>query len=120
VEEAIKLGKTRVVDLDLKAYFDSVRHDVLLAKVAARINDDDVMHLLKLILKSTGKRGVPQGGVISPVLSNLYLNELDRMLEKAIATTRRGPCTQIEYARYADDSVPRAQRVELGSMCATA
>jgi RNA-directed DNA polymerase len=120
VEEAIKLGKTRVVDLDLKAYFDSVRHDVLLAKVAARINDDDVMHLLKLILKSTGKRGVPQGGVISPVLSNLYLNELDRMLEKAIETTRRGPCTQIEYARYADDSVPRAQRVELGSMCATA
>jgi len=63
------------------------------------------MHLLRLILKSTGKRGVPQGGVISPVLSNLYLNELDRMLEKAMETTRRGPCTQIEYARYADDMV---------------
>jgi RNA-directed DNA polymerase len=105
VEEAITRGKTRIVDLDLKAYFDSVRHDVLLAKVAARVNDGDVMHLLKLILKSTGKRGVPQGGVISPVLSNLYLNELDRMLEKAIETTRRGPCTQIEYARYADDMV---------------
>ena len=105
VEEAIKRGKTRIVDLDLKAYFDSVRHDVLLAKVAARVNDDDVMHLLRLILKSTGKRGVPQGGVISPVLSNLYLNELDRMLEKAMETTRRGPCTQIEYARYADDMV---------------
>jgi RNA-directed DNA polymerase len=105
VEEAITQGKTRVVDLDLKAYFDSVRHDVLLTKVAARVNDDDVMHLLKLILKSTGKRGVPQGGVISPVLSSLYLNELDRMLEKAIETTRRGPGTQVEYARYADDMV---------------
>jgi len=105
VEEAITQGKTRVVDLDLKAYFDSVRHDVLLTKVAARVNDDDVMHLLKLILKSTGKRGVPQGGVISPVLSSLYLNELDRMLEKAIETTRTGPYTHVEYARYADDLV---------------
>jgi RNA-directed DNA polymerase len=61
--------------------------------------------LLKLILKSTGKQGVPQGGVISPVLSNLYLNEVDRMLEKAIETTRRGPVAQVEYARYADDMV---------------
>ena len=105
VEEAIMKGKKRIVDLDLKAYFDSVRHDVLLTKVAARVNDDDVLHLLKLILKSTGKRGVPQGGVISPVLSNLYLNEVDRMLEKAIETTRRGPYTQVRYARYADDMV---------------
>jgi len=105
VEEAITQGKTRIVDLDLKACFDSVRHDVLLTRVAARVNDDDVMHLLKLILKSTGKRGVLQGGVISPVLSNIYLNEVDRMLEKAIKTTRRGPGTQIEYARYADDMV---------------
>ena len=83
VEEAIMQGKKRVIDLDLKAYFDSVRHDVLLSKVALRVNDSDVMHLLKLILKSTGKQGVPQGGVISPVLSNLYLNEVDKMLEKA-------------------------------------
>jgi len=105
VEEAIEQGKTRIVDLDLKAYFDSVRHDVLLSKVALRVQDPDVLRLLKLILKSTGKRGVPQGGVISPVLSNLYLNEVDRMLEKAIETTRRGPCAQVEYARYADDMV---------------
>lgn len=105
VEEAIMQGKKRVIDLDLKAYFDSVRHDVLLSKVALRVNDSDVMHLLKLILKSTGKQGVPQGGVISPVLSNLYLNEVDKMLEKAKETTQRGPYTQIEYARYADDMV---------------
>lgn len=84
VEEAIMKGKKRIVDLDLKAYFDSVRHEVLLSKVALRVQDPDVLRLLKLILKSTGKQGVPQGGVISPVLSNLYLNEVDRMLEKAI------------------------------------
>jgi len=105
VDDAIMKGKKRIIDLDLKAYFDSVRHDVLLSKVALRVQDPDVMHLLKLILKSTGKQGVPQGGVISPVLSNLYLNEVDRMLEKAKETTRRGPYTQIEYARYADDMV---------------
>jgi RNA-directed DNA polymerase len=46
------------------------------------------MRLLKMILKATGKKGVPQGGVISPLLSNLYLNEVDKMLEKASETTR--------------------------------
>jgi RNA-directed DNA polymerase len=63
------------------------------------------MRLLKLILKASGKRGVPQGGVISPLLSNIYLNEVDKMLEKAKRVTRRGPYTQIEYARFADDLV---------------
>jgi len=105
VDEAIMKGKKRIIDLDLKAYFDSVRHDVLLSKVARRVQDPDVLRLLKLILKSTGKQGVPQGGVISPVLSNLYLNEVDRMLEKAIETTRTGPYTHVQYARYADDMV---------------
>ena len=85
--------------------FDSVRHDLLLEKVARRINDADVMRLLKLILKSTGRKGVPQGGVISPVLSNVYLNEVDKMLEKAIVTTQRGGYTQMQYARFADDLV---------------
>ena len=105
VDDAIMRGKKRIIDLDLKAYFDSVRHDVLLSKVARRVQDPDVLRLLKLILKSTGKQGVPQGGVISPVLSNLYLNEVDRMLEKAIEATRTGPYTHVEYARYADDMV---------------
>ena len=52
------------------------------------------MHLLKMMLKVTGKKGVPQGGVISPMLSNLYLNEVDRMLEKAVQNTRRGKVHQ--------------------------
>jgi RNA-directed DNA polymerase len=105
VADAIVRYKTRVIDIDLKAYFDNVRHDRLLAKVAARVSDADVLHLLKMILKASGKRGVPQGGVISPLLSNLYLNEVDRMLERAKEVTRRGKYTYIEYARYADDLV---------------
>jgi RNA-directed DNA polymerase len=105
VADAIVRYKTRVIDIDLKAYFDNVRHDRLLAKVAARIDDADVLRLLKMILKASGKKGVPQGGVISPLLSNLYLNEVDRMLERAKEVTRCGKYTYVEYARYADDLV---------------
>ena len=63
------------------------------------------MHLLKVMLKATGKQGVPQGGVISPLLSNLYLNEVDKMLERAREVTRNGKYIHIEYARFADDLV---------------
>jgi len=105
VAQAIDQRKTRIIDLDLRAYFDNVQHYLLLEKVARRVQDEDVMRLLKMILKATGKKGVPQGGVVSPLLSNLYLNEVDRMLEKAIQTTRREPYTHVQYARFADDMV---------------
>jgi RNA-directed DNA polymerase len=105
VAQAIVHYKTRVIDIDLRSYFDNVRQDRLLAKVAKRIDDADVMHLLKIILKASGKQGVPQGGVISPLLSNLYLTEVDRMLERAKEVTRCGKYTYIEYARFADDLV---------------
>ncbi len=105
VAEAIVRNKTRVIDVDLAAYFDSVRHDMLLAKVARRVNDRDILHLVKLMLKASGKRGVPQGGVISPLLSNIYLAEVDAMLERAKAVTANGTHTYVEYARYADDLV---------------
>ena len=88
----------------LAQLFDNVRHDRLLAKVAKRVDDDDVMHLLKIMLKANGRCGVPQG-VISPLLSNLYLTEMDRMLERAKEVTRSGKYTYIEYARFADDLV---------------
>ena len=67
--EAIVQRKTRVLDFDLRAYFDNVRHDRLLEKVAQRVEDGDILHLLKIMLKASGKKGVPQGGVISPLLS---------------------------------------------------
>ena len=105
VDKAIFQEKTRVIDVDLKAFFDNVRHHILLEKVAKRVKDDEVMRLLKLILKANGKKGVPQGGVISPLLSNLYLDEVDRMLERAKETTRQGGRECVEYARYADDLV---------------
>ena len=88
VADAIVRHKTHIIDLDLKAHFD----------------DDDVMHLLKMMLKATGAKGVPQGGVISSLLSNLYLNEVDRMLEQAKTVTRYGKYT-VDYVRFADDLV---------------
>jgi RNA-directed DNA polymerase len=66
VAKAIVEEKTRIIDLDLRAYFDNVQHYLLLEKVAKRIQDGEVMHLLKMILKATGKKGVPQGGVTTP------------------------------------------------------
>jgi len=105
VAQAIVEEKTRIIDIDLRAYFDNVQHSLLLEKVARRVQDDEVMHLLKMILKATGEKGVPQGGVVSPLLSNLYLTEVDRMLERAIATTRYGRYTAVQYARFADDLV---------------
>ena len=105
VAEASVRNKTRGIDIDLAAYFDSVRHDLLLAKVARRVNDREILHVLKLILKASGTRGVPQGGVISPLLSNIYLTEVDAMLERAKAATRNGAHTYVEYVRYADDLV---------------
>jgi RNA-directed DNA polymerase len=105
VAQAIVRGLTRIIDLDLRAYFDNVQHSLLLGKVARRVQDAAVMRLLKMILKSTGAKGVPQGGVISPMLSNRYLTEVDRMLEKAMATTRRGKYPNVQYARFADDLV---------------
>src|ERR1700693_4713509 len=105
VAEAIVVEKTQIIDIDLRAYFDNVQHYLLLEKVARRVQDDEIMHLLKMMLKETGEKGVPQGGVISPLLSNLYLTEVDRMLEKAITTTRYEKYTYVQYARFADDLV---------------
>jgi hypothetical protein len=81
----------------------TLRHHLLLEKAAKRIDDDQVMYLLKVILKASGKCGVPQGGVLSPLLSNLYLNEVDELLESAREATRHDVWTGIEYARIADD-----------------
>jgi RNA-directed DNA polymerase len=59
-------GLTQVINVDLKGYFDNIRHHLLLRKLAMRIEDPAIVHLVKQILKANGKRGVPQGGVITP------------------------------------------------------
>src|SRR5499427_9325722 len=83
----------------------SPAYHIVLEKVARRVDDDAVLWLLKLLLDASGKQGVPQGGVISPLLSNLYLNEVDQMLERAKEVTRYKRWTAVEYARFADDLV---------------
>src|SRR3989441_10790531 len=66
VSDAILQGKTYVIDLDLRSYFDTVRHHIVLEKVARRVCDDAVLWLLRVMLKASGRLGVPQGGVITP------------------------------------------------------
>jgi len=82
-----------------------MRHDLVLAKVARRVQDAEILHLLKMILKASGKRGVVQGGPLSPLLANVYLTEVDAMLERAKEVSRNGPYTYVEYVRWADDLV---------------
>lgn len=105
VRKAINEGLTQVIDVDVASFFDTVRHEVLLGKVARRVQDGEILHLLKLMLEASGKRGVPQGGVISPLLANIYLNEVDGMLARAREVTREGGYPRVQYARYADDLV---------------
>jgi RNA-directed DNA polymerase len=105
VAHAVLRGLTRIVDVDLSGYFDNIRHHILLEKVAGRVQDEEVMHLLKIILKANGNKGVPQGGIISPLLSNLYLNVVDEMMERARETTRRNGYENIDFVRSADDMV---------------
>jgi RNA-directed DNA polymerase len=97
--------KTRVIDVDLQASCDTIRHHVLLATVVTRLDDAAVLQRFKSIVKASGSKGVPQGGVRSPLLSHLSLTEVDRMLERAQEVTRSGRYTASEEARCADDMV---------------
>ena len=118
MDKLLYKGYTDVVDADLSKYFDTIPHSELMQCVARRIVDKHVLHLIQMWLKvpveerdETGKkrltggkdndRGTPQGGVISPLLANLYMN---RML-KGWKQTRRGEQFQARIVSYADDFV---------------
>jgi RNA-directed DNA polymerase len=105
VQEGLRKQLHQVIELDLTSYFDSVRHDLLLGKLARRVRDDDLLWLCKRILKAGGKRGVPQGSVIGPLWSNVFLDDVDRVLEQIQVEAKQGPYEVVRYTRYADDLV---------------
>ena len=96
-----------MIDVDLSKYFDTIRHHILLNKIARRVQDPDVMYLVKQIIKVNGKIGVAQGGPFSPLAANIYLNELDWYFEKIRQRTvqEKGKYDAINYHRFADDMV---------------
>jgi RNA-directed DNA polymerase len=115
-QEYIQQGYDWVVDIDLEKFFDRVNHDVLMSRVARRISDKRMLKLIRGFLNSgvmenglvgPTEEGTPQGGPLSPLLSNLLLDELDRELE------RRGH----RFVRYADDCAPRVHlNIECGAV----
>ena len=94
-----------VIDVDLSRYFDTIRHFILLRKIARRVEDPDVLHLVKQIIKAGGKIGVPQGGPFSPLAANIYLNEVDWYFDAIRQRTTEGEYEQVNYHRFADDIV---------------
>jgi RNA-directed DNA polymerase len=97
VSQGLLRRRLRVVDVDLSRFFDTIRHDRMMAKLARRIRDDAVLGLLKQFLVRTGERGIPQGSPLSPLLANLALNDLDHALDRGKAL--------LTYVRYLDDMV---------------
>lgn len=105
VRRSILRRMNMVIDVDLSKYFDTIRHDILLGKIAKRVQDPQVMHLVKLILKTGGKIGVPQGGPFSPLAANIYLNEVDWYFDGIRRKTAEGEYEAVNYHRFADDIV---------------
>ena len=109
VLKLIQRGYAYAVDIDLEKFFDTVDHDVLMNRVSRKVRDKGILRLIGKYLRAgvvvNGRlnetsKGVPQGGPLSPLLSNILLDDLDRELE------RRGH----QFARYADDRAPQAHK----------
>lgn len=105
VRRSVLRRMSTVIDVDLSRYFDTIRHSVLLDKIARRVQDPQVMHLIKQILKTSGPLGVPQGGPFSPLAANIYLNELDWAFDTIRRKTAEGTYEAVNYHRFADDIV---------------
>jgi RNA-directed DNA polymerase len=105
VREGLRKKLHQVIDLDLQNFFDTVRHDLMLSKIARRVQDGDLLWLCKRILKAGGKRGLPQGSVIGPLWANVFLDDVDRVLERIQVEAKQGPYEVVRYTRFADDLV---------------
>jgi RNA-directed DNA polymerase len=132
VTNAMHTGYTEIIDADLSRYFDTIPHSNLLAVVAERICDGEILRLIQMWLKAPvmevdkdgtkrnigggkgNRKGTPQGGVISPLLSNLYLHILDRIWERGNLQQRIGA----RIVRYADDIVILCRRGKSGKAMA--
>ena len=114
IKQFLDSGKNEVLDADLSSYFDTIPHDKLLKIVGQRISDKNILHLLKMWLKAPiwaereggsakkNKKGTPQGGVISPLLANIYLHLVDRLVNKVGCIFQN---YGVKIVRYADDFV---------------
>jgi group II intron reverse transcriptase/maturase len=105
VRRSVMRRMSTVIDVDLSRYFDTIRHSVLLDKIAKRVQDPQVLHLVKQIIQVGGKIGVPQGGPFSPLAANIYLNEVDWAFDAIRRKTAQGPYEAVNYHRFADDIV---------------
>jgi RNA-directed DNA polymerase len=105
VRRSVLRRMSTVIDVDLSRYFDTIRHSVLLDKIAKRVYDSQVLHLVKQIIKAGGRIGVPQGGPFSPLAANIYLNEVDWAFDAIRRKTAQGPYEAVNYHRFADDIV---------------
>jgi len=105
VRRSVMRRMSTVIDVDLSRYFDTIRHSILLDKIAQRIQDPQVLHLVKQIIKVGGTVGVPQGGPFSPLAANIYLNEVDWYFDAIRCKTAQGGYEAVNYHRFADDIV---------------
>lgn len=114
----LQKGKTEVLDADLSGYFDTIPHDKLKKVLELRIADKRLLHLISLWLKSpiiedgryhkNNGKGTPQGGVISPLLSNIYLHLIDRIVNNSKSVFYK---TGVKIVRYADDFILIGEKV---------
>ena len=114
IKEYLQEGNSKILDADLSAYFDTIPHDKLMKLIGMRISDKNVLHLIKIWLKAPvsedgkisggkgNKRGTPQGGVISPLLANIYMHLIDRAVQREGGIFQR---CGVKIVRYADDFV---------------
>jgi RNA-directed DNA polymerase len=127
VHKALKAGYVHVVDADLSKYFDTIPHAELMRSVSRRVSDGSILHLIKMWLKASveetsdhgkptrrraGSRGTPQGGVLSPLLANIYMRRFLKAWRQRGNAVRFGS----HMVNYADDFVILCRRDVAGAL----